>query len=226
MIRTLLARSTLAAAAAAHTAPQTIQLHRLKHTLPKLPYEYNVSRPLRPQPCTPNSPLTTSSPTPMSTPCRRQALEPHISAQIMEIHYSKHHNTYVNNLNSAEETLSNALAKNDVKATIASQSAIKFNGGGHVNHSLFWLNLAPEAQGGGKLPDGQLKSAIDKQYGSLNELKKASSCVDSIIEAFCPRTYHRALFHSARKSPPKPSPFRDLVGPGSATNPRPDPWTS
>ncbi|CAO1618838.1 unnamed protein product [Parajaminaea phylloscopi] len=137
MIRTALARSTLTA----KTAHGAALAQRLKHTLPKLPYEYN-------------------------------ALEPHISAQIMEIHHSKHHNTYVTNLNAAEETLSNALAKNDVKATIASQSAIKFNGGGHVNHSLFWLNLAPEAQGGGKLPDGQLKSAIDKQYGSLDALKK------------------------------------------------------
>lgn len=51
----------------------------------------------------------------------------------MELHHSKHHNTYVTNLNNAEETLNNALAKNDVKGTIASQSAIKFNGGGESN---------------------------------------------------------------------------------------------
>ncbi|PWN30619.1 Fe-Mn family superoxide dismutase, variant [Jaminaea rosea] len=138
MIRTALARSTAAASAASRS---TVASLRMKHTLPKLPYDYN-------------------------------ALEPAISAQIMEIHHSKHHNTYVNNLNAAEETLSNALAKNDVKGTIASQSAIKFNGGGHVNHSLFWLNLAPEKEGGGKLVDGQLKAAIEKQFGGLDELKK------------------------------------------------------
>lgn len=90
----------------------------------------------------------------------------------MELHHSKHHNTYVTNLNAAEETLSNALAKNDVKGTIASQSAIKFNGGGHVNHSLFWLNLTPEKEGGGKLPDGQLKAAVESQYGGLEALQK------------------------------------------------------
>ncbi len=75
------------------------------------------------------------------------ALEPAISAQIMELHHTKHHQTYVNGLNAAEEQLSEALHKKDVKSAIALQKAINFNGGGHINHTLFWENLAPPKQG-------------------------------------------------------------------------------
>merc|ERR1712117_905458 len=66
------------------------------------------------------------------------ALEPVISAEIMQLHHSKHHQTYVNNLNAAEEKLAEASAKNDVSAIIGLQGALKFNGGGHINHSIFW----------------------------------------------------------------------------------------
>lgn len=62
----------------------------------------------------------------------------------MEIHHTKHHATYVNNLNAAEEKLKDAVSKGDVTAQIALASAIKFNGGGHVNHSIFWNNLSPD----------------------------------------------------------------------------------
>ncbi|CEH19366.1 manganese superoxide dismutase [Ceraceosorus bombacis] len=99
------------------------------------------------------------------------ALEPSISGQIMELHHQKHHQTYVNGLNQAEETLANAVAKNDVKAAIATQKALNFNGGGHVNHSLFWQNLAPSKQGGGELSAGPLKEAIERDFGSLDGLK-------------------------------------------------------
>uniref|UniRef100_A0AAV3A6W1 Superoxide dismutase [Mn], mitochondrial n=1 Tax=Pyxicephalus adspersus TaxID=30357 RepID=A0AAV3A6W1_PYXAD len=75
------------------------------------------------------------------------ALQPHISAEIMQLHHSKHHATYVNNLNIAEEKYSEALAKGDVTAQIALQPALKFNGGGHVNHSIFWTNLSPNGGG-------------------------------------------------------------------------------
>ena len=68
------------------------------------------------------------------------ALEPAISAETMELHHSKHHNTYVTNLNVAVEKLDKALAAGDVSATIALQGALKFNGGGHINHCLFWEN--------------------------------------------------------------------------------------
>jgi len=70
-------------------------------------------------------------------------LEPIVSAEIMELHHKKHHATYVNNLNAALEKYSGAQAKNDVATMISLQGAIKFNGGGHVNHSIFWTNLAP-----------------------------------------------------------------------------------
>ncbi len=68
------------------------------------------------------------------------ALEPAISAETMEIHHSKHHNTYVTNLNATVEKIDKAMASGDVSATIALQGALKFNGGGHINHCLFWEN--------------------------------------------------------------------------------------
>ena len=68
------------------------------------------------------------------------ALEPAVSAETMELHHSKHHNTYVTNLNATVEKIDAAMAKGDVSATIALQGALKFNGGGHINHCLFWEN--------------------------------------------------------------------------------------
>ncbi|PWN97113.1 putative manganese superoxide dismutase precursor [Tilletiopsis washingtonensis] len=101
------------------------------------------------------------------------ALEPAISAQIMEIHHSKHHQTYVTNLNAAEKAYASAAQANDVRKQIEIQSAIKFNGGGHLNHSLFWKNLAPAKEGGGELKDGPLKQAIERDFGSLDKLKES-----------------------------------------------------
>ncbi|KAK0542672.1 Superoxide dismutase [Mn], mitochondrial [Tilletia horrida] len=101
------------------------------------------------------------------------ALEPAISAEIMKTHHTKHHQTYVTNLNNAEESLNQALSKKDVKATIALQKAINFNGGGHINHTLFWGNLAPKNQDGGTLPSGgALSKAIERDFGSLDSLKE------------------------------------------------------
>ncbi|KAH6560467.1 hypothetical protein BASA50_009642 [Batrachochytrium salamandrivorans] len=100
------------------------------------------------------------------------ALEPFISAEIMQLHHSKHHQTYVNNLNVVEEKLHTALAKNDVAAQISLQSAIKFNGGGHVNHSIFWSNLGSVKSGAGELEAGSLLTAINRDFGSLDEFKK------------------------------------------------------
>ena len=96
------------------------------------------------------------------------ALEPVISGQIMEIHHSKHHNAYVTNYNIAAEAYADAQAKNDTAAMIGLQSAIKFNGGGHVNHSIFWTNLAPQNAGGGTPPTGDLLAQIEGKWGSLN----------------------------------------------------------
>ncbi|KAG6872503.1 hypothetical protein C0995_009259 [Termitomyces sp. Mi166 len=100
------------------------------------------------------------------------ALEPYISRQIMELHHKKHHQTYVNALNAAEAAYAKASTP---KERIALQAALKFNGGGHINHSLFWKNLAPAAEKngrGGVLKDGPLKTAIEAAFGSLENFKK------------------------------------------------------
>lgn len=103
------------------------------------------------------------------------ALEPVISGQIMELHYTKHHQAYVNNLNVALEKYAEAEKKQDVAATIALQSAIKFNGGGHVNHSILWTNLAPVGKGGGETPQGELLKAIQARFGSVEILTEKFS---------------------------------------------------
>ena len=100
------------------------------------------------------------------------ALEPVISAEIMQLHYTKHHQAYVTNGNLAMDKLQEAQHKGDVSAVIALQNAIKFNCGGHLNHSIFWKNLAPPSKGGGHLGNGQLKTLIDAQFGSLDGLQK------------------------------------------------------
>lgn len=97
------------------------------------------------------------------------ALEPVISGEIMELHHKKHHNAYVTNVNKALEQYAEAEAKNDLAKMIALQSAINFNGGGHVNHSIFWTNLAPQSQGGGEPPQGALADAINRDFGSLDQ---------------------------------------------------------
>ncbi|XP_050464664.1 superoxide dismutase [Mn], mitochondrial [Cataglyphis hispanica] len=97
-----------------------------------------------------------------------KALEPIICAEIMQLHHTKHHATYVNNLNIAEEKLKEAIAKNDVNAQIALAPAIKFNGGGHTNHSIFWCNLSPHSGN----PDAILVQQIERDFGSFEEMKK------------------------------------------------------
>lgn len=116
----------------------------MPHELPKLPYNYD-------------------------------ALEPHIDARTMEIHHSKHHQTYVNNLNAALEKHPALQAKSvedlikdlnalpeDIRATVRN------NGGGHLNHSMFWHMMSPH--GGGE-PKGDLASAIKSSFGDLAGFK-------------------------------------------------------
>ena len=110
------------------------------------------------------------------------ALEPVISGQIMELHYTKHHQAYVNNLNAALEKYAEAEKKQDVGAMIALQSAIKFNGGGHVNHTIFWTNLAPVGKGGGELPKGELAQAIQARFGSIELLIEKLSAMAVAIQ--------------------------------------------
>merc|ERR1719440_1798612 len=104
-------------------------------------------------------------------PYEYNALEPSISGQIMEIHHKKHHQTYINNYNTVLEQIEPAQKAGDAAKLISLQKALKFNGGGHVNHSLFWENLAPSNNGGGGSPSGALASAIDEEFGSLDKFK-------------------------------------------------------
>lgn len=100
------------------------------------------------------------------------ALEPVISAEIMELHYSKHHKAYVTNLNAALEKYHDAETKNDVSQMIALQAAIKFNGGGHINHSIFWTILAPISKESSEGPRGDLAKMIDRDFGSFELFKE------------------------------------------------------
>ncbi|XP_066139646.1 superoxide dismutase [Mn] 1, mitochondrial [Euwallacea fornicatus] len=106
------------------------------------------------------------------------ALEPVISREIMNLHHSKHHQTYVTNLNTAEEKLKVAVEKGDVGTQISLAPAIKFNGGGHLNHSIFWQNLSPSKSE----PSPELSSAINSSFGSLENLKKQLSAVTVAIQ--------------------------------------------
>lgn len=108
--------------------------------LPKLPYEY-------------------------------AALEPHIDARTMEIHHSKHHNAYVTNLNKAIEgtPLASQSIEEILKNVSKASAAVRNNGGGHFNHSLFWKVMKP---GGGGLPTGDLAAAINRDFGSFDTFKE------------------------------------------------------
>lgn len=116
----------------------------MKHELPKLPYEYS-------------------------------ALEPYVDAQTMEIHYSKHHQAYVNNLNAALEKYPE-LQEKDIKDLVANlnavpediRGAVRNNGGGHLNHSMFW-KMMKKAEG--QAPEGELLTAINEKFGSFDEFK-------------------------------------------------------
>ncbi|MGD8192001.1 superoxide dismutase [Brevibacillus ginsengisoli] len=116
----------------------------MAHQLPALPYEFN-------------------------------ALEPHIDAQTMEIHHDRHHATYVNNLNAALESAPELQSKSieelisDMNAVPEGiRTAVRNNGGGHANHTLFWEILAPNAGGA---PTGALADAINSAFGSFDNFK-------------------------------------------------------
>lgn len=96
-------------------------------------------------------------------------LEPIISSEIMKLHHQKHHATYVTNLNKSLEMYHEAERKHDLPRMIALESSIRFNGGGHINHSLFWKNLAPTSEGGGGSPSGELSHVLKKQFGSIEK---------------------------------------------------------
>ncbi len=105
------------------------------------------------------------------------ALEPHIDAQTMQIHHDKHHGAYVNNLNAAIEKAPELAKKSldDLVAGVASvpeavRTAVRNNGGGHWNHSLFWTWLDPAKKGGE--PSGALGDAVKKSFGDYAKFKE------------------------------------------------------
>ena len=109
-------------------------------------------------------------------PYAYDALEPHIDAQTMEIHYTKHRQTYINNLNAALDGTEHADVP--VEQLIAGveqlpeklRAPVRNNGGGHANHSLFWTVMSPQ---GGGAPTGELAQAIDADLGGLDAFKEA-----------------------------------------------------
>ncbi len=109
-------------------------------------------------------------------PYPNNALEPHIDALTMEIHHDRHHNTYVTNLNAALEKAPELQSKSieelltDLNAVPeAIRTAVRNNGGGHANHTLFWEVIGPN---GGGAPTGALAEAIDKELGGFDKFKE------------------------------------------------------
>ncbi|WBL13819.1 superoxide dismutase [Sutcliffiella sp. NC1] len=109
-------------------------------------------------------------------PYAYDALEPHIDKETMNIHHTKHHNTYVTNVNAALEGHADLQSKS-VEELISNldavpeniRTAVRNNGGGHANHSLFWTLLTP---GGSNAPTGELADAINSKFGSLESFKE------------------------------------------------------
>lgn len=125
-------------------------------------------------------PSTASTGAPFSLgplPFAPNALEPYIDTQTMELHYGKHHAAYVNNLNKALSAYPD-LASKTVTELISDldalpediRTAVRNNGGGHANHTLFWNSLRPAAEGG---PDGDLAKAIKSELGGFDEFQDA-----------------------------------------------------
>ncbi|KIM74398.1 hypothetical protein PILCRDRAFT_828234 [Piloderma croceum F 1598] len=113
-------------------------------------------------------------------PYAYNALEPHISEEIMKLHHTKHHQTYVNGLNAAEESYAKAKG---TKEQIALQAALKFNGGGHINHSLFWTNLAPASNPTTSFSSApQLSKAIEGTFGSFEAFKKSFNTKTAAVQ--------------------------------------------
>jgi len=124
-------------------------------------------------------------------PYKYEALEPIISRDIMLLHHQKHHQTYITNLNAAEVKVQNALEKGDISTAISLEPALRFNGGGHINHSIFWQNLTPDST----KPSAQLTQAITASFGTLDKLKEALTAASVGVQGsgwgwlgYCPKS--------------------------------------
>lgn len=96
------------------------------------------------------------------------ALEPHISARIMELHHSKHHKAYVDGANAAVAKLEELRESGDYAAVNGVEKNLAFHLGGHTNHSVFWKNMSPD--GGGR-PEGEVAAAIDEYFGGFEKFQ-------------------------------------------------------
>ncbi|ADZ18500.1 MULTISPECIES: superoxide dismutase [Chlamydia] len=136
------------------------------------------------------------------------ALEPVISAEIMHLHHQKHHQGYINNLNEALKKLDLADTQQDLTRLIALEPTLRFNGGGHINHSLFWEMLAPIGQGGGVPPKHGLLKLIEKFWGTFDNFLKEFIKFAAPIQgsgwawlAFCPEKQELMLHATANQDP-------------------------
>ena len=121
-------------------------------------------------------------------------LQPHISEEQLKVHHQKHHQAYVNSANAILERLDKARKEGadfDVKATL---KELSFHIGGHLLHSLFWANMAPPGQGGGK-PVGALATAVENEFGSFDRFRKEFGLAATSVEgsgwaalSFCRQT--------------------------------------
>ena len=107
------------------------------------------------------------------------ALEPHYSAEVLELHHDKHHAAYVKGANDTLEKLDAARTSDDYDAIVGLQKSLAFNVSGHVMHSLLWKNLSPD--GGGK-PEGELLVAIDEFFGDFEAFKAQLTAVTTSIQ--------------------------------------------
>jgi Fe-Mn family superoxide dismutase len=120
-------------------------------------------------------------------PYNYDVLEPYIDARTMEIHYTKHHQTYTDKLNAALEGCSTEIQEKDIVEILSNldlvpanqKSAINFNGGGYDNHRIFWNNM--KSNGGGE-PGGSLADAINSSFGSFSEFKEKFSSTTVLIQ--------------------------------------------
>lgn len=112
-------------------------------------------------------------------PYAYDALEPHIDAQTMELHHSRHHQSYVNGLNKTLATLRESGGDANATTLSSLQRDLSFNGGGHLMHVIFWATMAPDA--GGE-PQGEIAEAINAQYGSFEAFKQYFTTAASLVK--------------------------------------------
>ncbi|PVU86514.1 hypothetical protein BB560_001309 [Smittium megazygosporum] len=110
------------------------------------------------------------------------AFAPVWSEAIVKNHYELNHAAYVNNLNANEEKLAASVTKNDLVSAAQLEKICRFNAGGHINHTRMWETIAPTSDNGGKLVSGTVEKAIEKTFGSVDELAKAVNAATASIQ--------------------------------------------